>query len=445
MTKVAQNTNQNPVLTLHPEFWHIEDEIEISKALGGKLQTPISTRHRLLIPGFRSFTSLKGLKECIDDLPHHDFLAYKKPIIDLNLGKHREKDGFEVVKIFNGYHQKGIPIIYSANTRDENKAQFIKLGGDDEHFIEKLSSGRGLRGDAEILINRIKEDMEKRAKDEAIATFPHLLVANGKHKELEQKIFGAYVSGINLEQITAYRPVRGYLFDFWTHLLNVGTHFLSIRNNNWDFEIQNTLSYDSGDFIAQICTTDAVIGIVFQLQSKRVYICIPDIETLENAKAIVYDYIGDEDNFSNRLIDYLMAQRMLALYIKGSRIEQKKIMEFAPVLKYEESQIAFDCGLWEAKATNVIDHLPEKAAHPTFQINDLFYCEVEELEETEALIRLDTVEPKGESVPVFRNFNLQALQNCGIYNRNAQFKLALYNTGNGGGYLLLPIPPNLHH
>ena len=441
MSKAINDKNQPPVLLLYPELWHIEDETNISSALGSKLQTPISARHRLLIPGFRSFTSLESVKESIEDLPHQDLLDYIKPIIDINLGKHREQEGFAVVKIFNDHHQKGSLIIYSANTRDENKTRFSALGGDDKHFVEKMSSGRGLRGDAEILINRIREDL---GKDDVTATFPHLLVANGKQRELEQKIVGTYVSDKSLESIAENHSSPGYLFDFWTHPLNAGTHFLSLHKNIWDFDILNALSYDSGDFVAQICTTDAVEGIVFQLQSRRVYICIPDIETLENAMKVVYDYIGDEDTFSNRLIDYLMAQRMLALYIRGSKIEQKKIMEFAPALRFEESQISLDCGLWEAKAKEVIDHLPEKATHPSYQINDLFYCEVEELEEKEALIRLGTVEPKGESESFFRNFNLHALQNCGIYNKNARFKLALYKTGtSGGGYLILPTPQNL--
>ncbi len=440
-----QEANSTQVFLLRPEIWHVEDEVHITNSLKNKLQTPILSGCRLLIPGYKVFKTLDEIKEGINELSNLSLLKYKKPIIDINLGPQRKTEGLDVIKALkDSYRGFGFfPIIYSANTDDEYKERFKKLGGDESHFIEKLSSGDGTQGDAKMLINCIQKDLEKGTKEELAPDSPHLLVANGKSKKTSYQITGAYISSKELAEFNNKKTARSYLFDFWTHPLKSGLNFLSLYQHLLSVEIKDELFFHVSDFIAQLADEDNVDGLIFQLQGKQGYVCIPDFETLENAVGVVYEYIAEEDNLANRLIDYLMAQRMATLYIKGSEAEKSKITSFLDQLRFEESKLAFDCKIWEAKAKGELEALPEKSAFPTYPINDLYYGEVVEVEEVDARVRLETVSPAGEYVPFFKQFNLQALQYCGIFNENARFKLVMYQTERGGGYLVLPVPPNM--
>ena len=384
-------------------------------------------------------------------------------IVDINLGGNRKTEGLKILEHIQNEGSKSSPIVFTATDSAKMQQNCTNLGVKEDHFVPKgeinISLGRIIKliredikeffdGDEDLKLNvkttkkkkdKKKGDQEKdpMIKYEKIYILTELeklytaLSFNGKlainklllspfkdghsHYSTDGKIFQAYASNEDVEEIVNSKT-KLKLYQKWNEDFYELEHLIIEKSNKKIFDLK-------------IASYQELKDILFD----------PNINPIKD----------NNPNIAN-LSEVFIAQRLFEFYIRADEETRIDIIELTKsLLDKDLGTMEFSTALWEwttrnktGKAEETNNKLQKIYKNGLTEIYNVFYCEIEELYESDGIAEVVVTSVENLKNRFVRGFDLKMLAKYGIRNLKAAFKLIIYENLSRPGKIsfIEPIP-----
>ena len=381
-------------------------------------------------------------------------------IIDLHLGK-SEDEGIAILSELYKKDQSIPSIIYTAHDAPKQKTICINLGVDEEDFFPK----RSLENDLSQIGSRVKKRfyVHAQTRDKLVdvnpikipVPNPPVILENSVTSHFYNNIIGDYQSlpfthKMALCKFVLPKREKGYFYFALNNYLLEGTtleHNAIIGDAD-----QSKVSFKIRRFFNRHNhKLEKIIIIDNDANEEEVGLASwNEVETyLKSEQAPA----PEKEGLVNDLKEVFIAQRLKELYLTSSNENRAKIIKIGLQLEEKKGTIELLTLIWEWVTEMQAEDIEETnellgsfydEGYP--QIEDVFYCQVDEIHKEEEMIHATVVSVEDLDKPFMRAFDLNVLAKHGVSNPKSTFKIIVYDYGEkserrpGLSHYIEPIP-----